>query len=345
MMTSTNTNDRPTVLILGANGRLGHAAMQAFADAGWNVLAQVRRPLAQPVPARVQQLTVPLADTAALVAQAAGARVVLHALNPPYTRWAQELLPMARQGIDVASRLGALFMLPGNVYNFGQGMPALLKEDTPQQPTTRKGRLRCELEAEMRARAATGLRSVVLRAGDFFGAGTGTWLDIAIAKRLRKGKLVYPAAMDVPHAWAYLPDLARAFVALAAHEPAQGFETFHFAGHTLTGAQLLDGLERAALSMGLVGARGLKRSAMPWLPMRLIGPFVPIVREVLEMAYLWHVPHALDGSRLHAMLGGPAPATPLDDALRASLVAMFGPPGRGAMAGSAASGTSHRISD
>ena len=53
----------------------------------------------------------------------AGATVVVHALNPVYTRWRQELMPMARQGMDLAQRLGATFMLPGNVYNFGSTMP------------------------------------------------------------------------------------------------------------------------------------------------------------------------------------------------------------------------------
>ena len=36
-------SNRPAVLILGANGRLGCAAAQAFNAAGWRVLAQVRR--------------------------------------------------------------------------------------------------------------------------------------------------------------------------------------------------------------------------------------------------------------------------------------------------------------
>ena len=32
-----------TAIVLGANGRLGAAAVQAFAAAGWRVLAQARR--------------------------------------------------------------------------------------------------------------------------------------------------------------------------------------------------------------------------------------------------------------------------------------------------------------
>ncbi|MCA6228948.1 MAG: NAD(P)H-binding protein, partial [Phenylobacterium sp.] len=132
---------RRTVLILGANGRFGAAAVKAFADAGWRVLAQARRPQAA-LPPGAEALTLALGETEALAAAAAGAEVVVHAVNPPYTDWETQLMPLGRQGMDVAERLGALFMLPGNVYAYGEAMPALLAEDTPERPTNAKGRLR-----------------------------------------------------------------------------------------------------------------------------------------------------------------------------------------------------------
>ena len=115
-----------TVLILGANGRLGAAAVQAFASAGWRVLARVRRAPAMALPLGAIALAVPMSDTDALAAAATHASIVLYAVNPPYAHWDSELLRLHRQGLEVARRLGALFMLPGNVYNFGDGMPALL---------------------------------------------------------------------------------------------------------------------------------------------------------------------------------------------------------------------------
>ena len=309
----------PNVLVLGANGRFGQAAVAAFAQAGWRVLAQVRRAPPQPLPAGTRACIAPLSDIDTLVAQAAGARVVVHAVNPPYTRWRQELLPAARQGMDLAQRLGARFMLPGNVYNFGEHMPTLLRPDTPQSPSNEKGRLRCELEAEMRVRAAGGQRSVVIRAGDFFGSGRGSWLDLVIVKSLSARKLVYPGPLDVPHAWAYLPDLVRAFVAVAAREDLPAFADLHFPGHTLTGTQCLGAVERAAASLGQVPARGWRHGSMPWGLIRAGGVLVPSWRAIAEMSYLWRVPHALDGTALHAAVGA-LPATPIDAALRAALL-------------------------
>ena len=307
-----------TVLVLGANGRFGQAAVRAFAAAGWRVLAQVRRAPAAPLPAGARALGVPLADTAALVAAADGASAVVYAVNPLYTRWSEEALPLARLGLDVAQRLGATFMLPGNVYPFGEQMPPLLHEDTPQHPSTEKGLQRQALEDEIAARCTQGLRAVVIRAGDFFGAGTGSWLDLVVAKRIAAGRLVYPGPMDLPHAWAYLPDLARAFVAVAGQNETPPWRRLHFAGHTLTGAELLDALERAARQLGIAPARGFRRSRMAWWPLKLAAPFWPMGRELVRMSYLWRVPHALDGSALQRAVG-PLPTTPIDTALVESL--------------------------
>ena len=308
-----------TVLILGANGRFGQAATRAFATGGWRVWAQMRRAPAQPLPAGAVALPVALTDTATLAAQALGASAVVHGINPVYTRWDQEAMPALQQAQAVAQRLGALFMLPGNVYNFGADMPALLQEDTPQHPGTAKGRIRCAMEAALQAAASQGQRSVVIRAGDFFGSGTGSWLDQAIVKSIARGKLVYPGPLDRVHAWAYLPDLAAAFVALAERPPVPAFEILHFEGHSLTGRQLLGALDTAAQSLGLRPAAGFAIGSLPWGLIRAMGLVHPLWRELARMSYLWRVQHALDGRRLAAQVALP-PATALVSALRQSLI-------------------------
>lgn len=313
---------RPSVLVLGAAGRLGLAAAQAFAAAGWQVHAQLRRADAA-LPSGAQRVKVALDDIDAMARAAAGVRAVVYAVNPPYTQWDRQMLPLARQGMALAERLGALFMLPGNVYGYGEGMPSVLREDTPEHPTTAKGRLRVALEAELRERAAAGrLRSVVIRAGDFYGGGHGSWLDLVVVKSLRAGKLVYPGPPELPHAWAYLPDLARAFVAVAAHDDhATPHRRLHFAGHTLTGNELLAAVEAAAAPLGLRPAGGFRRANMPWALLRLLAPVWPMMRELVAMSYLWRVPHRLDGAALQAA-AGPLVATPVAEAMAAALRAL-----------------------
>ena len=320
-MPSSNATER-TVLVLGANGRFGLAAAQAFAAAGWRVLAQVRRDGAPGMPSEATLVRASLAELAGAVAPAPTPGVVVHAVNPLYTRWSEEALPAARQGMDLAERVAARFMLPGNVYNFGAAMPERIDEATPQRPTTEKGRIRAAMEGELEARARAGrVRATVVTAGDFFGAGAGSWLDQAIVRSIARGRLVYPGDPRLVHAWAYLPDLARAFVALAELDALAPFERFAFAGHSVRGETFLAALEDAAASLGLTPPNGWRHGRMPWPLIRLGGLVVPMWREIATMSYLWRVPHALDGAKLAARCPGLA-ATPLGEALRASLVAL-----------------------
>jgi nucleoside-diphosphate-sugar epimerase len=313
-----------TVLVLGARGRFGLAAAQAFADAGWKVLGQMRPgakvPAHDAIDSRIHWLATDVHDNASLVLAAAGATVVVHAINPAYTHkaWKTEVLPLADAATEVARALQATLMVPGNIYNFGEDMPAVLREDTPQLARTIKGQIRIAMEAKLRF---SGVRTIVIRAGDFFGAGKGTWFDQVIVKDLQRGVLTYPGTHDVATAWAYLPDLARTFVAVAAKSALlPAFEVLHFAGHRVTGQQWLDELSPVAKSQAWIRqSASLRFSTMPWSLIRLGSLVLPTWAALAEMRYLWRTPHALANDKLIALLGA-EPRTPLNLAAKAALV-------------------------
>ena len=313
-----------TVLILGARGRFGLATARAFADAGWRVMAHMRAGADVPVEAagdaRVQWLAMDLHDTSALVKAAQGASVVVHAINPPYTHaaWKAQAQQLLDASIAVTRALGATLMFPGNVYNFGEGMPSVLKETTPQAARTVKGQIRVSMEEHLER---SGVRSIVIRAGDFFGSGKGTWFDQAIVKDIRKGVFTYPGKRDVATAWAYLPDLARTFVLVAAQrEKLPPFEVLHFAGSSITGQQWLDALSPVAIQQGWTKpSASLKFAGMPWPLIRLGALFIPTWAALVEMRYLWDTPHALANDKLVAVIG-PEPHTPLVQAANAAML-------------------------
>ena len=317
-----------TVLVLGGRGRFGLSAAQAFAAAGWRVLAQIRPGATAPQLPGVAWLPVAVDDTGTLARAAQGAAVVVHALNPIYTQWDRQAMPLLDAGLRVAGQLKALFMLPGNVYNFGSGMPELLAEDTPQLAHTRKGQIRIAMEQQMQQAArGDGLRNVVIRAGDFFGSGAGSWFDQVLVKDITSGKMTYPGAFDVPTAWAYLPDLAKAFVGVAdklleAPGHFAPFEVFHFQGHTLTGRDWADQLADAAWDNGwLRPGGGLRTGSLPWPLIQAAGLLMPMWRELGKMRYLWHTPHGLAGGKLAALIG-PEPHTEMSSAVQQSLLAL-----------------------
>ena len=58
----------------------------------------------------------------------------------------------------------------------------------------------------------------------------------------------------------------------------------------------------------------LRRVSFSWLGLRAVGLFRPFMREVIELSYLWFTPHALDGTKFEAFVGG-FEATPTSRAI------------------------------
>jgi len=297
-----------TIVILGAAGRIGDAASKAFVSAGWRVKGLARGRKGAELPLDVEWIKADATDRSALVHACSGADVVLNALNPQYTEWDQKVLPMAENVIAACEASGATQLLPGNVYNFGHGVCLQMREDMPELASTPKARIRIAMEELFRRRAEkSGVQTIVLRAGDFYG-GTkpGSWLDLLILSKLKRNVFTWPGAMDMPHAFAYLPDLGRGFVALAdVRENLPAFDRFHFAGHTLSGSEMLAAAED-------VLGHGLQRRGVPWALFRAGGLFMPMLREIATMSYLWRTPHSLDGSKLAATVGPLLSTSPLE---------------------------------
>lgn len=298
--------------MLGAAGRFGFAAAEAFRMGGWMVTSVVRPGAGSRAPRGTEVIETRVLDGDGLKNAVRGADVVLHALNPPYTEWERLALPLAFAAINAAESAGATLMFPGNVYNYGADMPPVLDEATPMQPTSRKGALRLVMENRMQEAAERGVRTIILRAGDFFGGGRGSWFDLVVAKDLANGIVTYPGPLELMHEWAYLPDLAASMVRLAeVREGLPPFATFGFPGHGVSGRAFVAAMVKAM-------RRDLKVRPMTWWLVHLLRPFLPLCRELSEMAYLWKVPHRIDGRKLEAAIGR-VPNTPLEQAIVRSL--------------------------
>ena len=310
------TQQRPLVAVLGANGRLGLSLVHAFSLAGWRVRAHSRdtgKGHSRPWPENVEPLICDARERLALMRGVRGVDVVVNALNPPYTQWDKNALELGANAIAAARAAGSLLLFPGNIYNFGNQLPATLTVETPQIANTTKAHLRIEMEKSLKKASEEGLDCIVLRGGDYFGGESrGAWFDRVITKHIGKRKVIYPGSTDRSHAWAYLPDFAETFVRVASlkNRP-RGFHVYHFPGYTLTGAQLHHALEQAlGISLNLKG--------MPWRSLKLASCVSPMARSLLEMRYLWERSHRIQDGALSELIGS-LPSTPLRDALRASL--------------------------
>lgn len=309
-----------TALVLGASGGIGGEVARQLRDAGWTVKA-LQRGLAAAHEVRdgIHWLRGDALNGSEVASAAQGCSVIVHAVNPPgYRDWDRLVLPMLDNAIAAATAQRATLVLPGTVYNFGPDAFPMLQEDSPQRPVTRKGAIRVEMEARLRAASERGMRALIVRAGDFFGPRAGNnWFSQGLIK---PGKAVAsisnPAAPGVGHQWAYLPDVARTMVELLARRDSlPAFASFHMAGHwDATGRQMAEAIQRVAARHG----RKPRIGALPWWLLNIASLFVVTFKEMREMRYLWQQPVRMDNAHLVATLGH-EPHTPLDEAVEAAL--------------------------
>jgi nucleoside-diphosphate-sugar epimerase len=310
-----------TALIVGATGGIGSETAGALAGRGWTVRALHRNPekarseFAWLGP--VEWVHGDAMNRAEVVAAARGAHVIVHAVNPPgYRNWGGLVLPMLENTIAAAKDAGARVALPGTVYNFGPAAFPVARESTPQYATTRKGKIRVAMETRLAEAAQSGVPTLIVRAGDFFGPhAQNSWFSQGLVKPGQPiSSVVYPGAREVGHAWAYLPDLAQTFARLLDREADLApFDVFHFGGHWFD-----RGVEMAEATLRAAGLPMSRIRRFPWFAIYLAAPFVETFREMIEMRYLWRHPLRLDNEKLVTFLGE-EPHTPLDQALRETL--------------------------
>ncbi|WP_028671045.1 NAD-dependent epimerase/dehydratase family protein [Saccharospirillum impatiens] len=309
-------------LILGITGGVGNATARALANHGWQLRALHRNPEQAKLTLKGHWPTIDWqqgdATHSDAVSQAAvGCNLIVHGVNPPgYRNWRGLALPMLTASIAAAKTSGATLLFPGNVYNFGPDAWPDVTETSAQNPVSRKGKIRVEMEQMLKDAAKHGCQSIILRAGDFFGPNAGSsWFENVLVKPGRRVRSVtYPGQHQAGHAWAYLPDLAETFARLAERRrELDAFASFNLGGHYLApGVGMAEAIRDAA------GEPAATIRGFPWWSLRLIGPFNETFRELAEMRYLWENTLRLNNHKLAAFLGE-EPHTPIRQALTMTL--------------------------
>jgi nucleoside-diphosphate-sugar epimerase len=313
----SNEARSPVALVLGATGGIGGAVAHALKARGWTVRALNRN--ASALQGRKPEFEWRQGDAIVagdVSAAASGVDLIVHAVNPPgYRDWEKLVLPMLDNAIAAASHHGARLLVPGTVYNFGPDARPNPVEDSPQNPETRKGKIRVAFEKRLRRASANGTQVIMVRAGDFFGPGAANnWFAQLVTPGKPVKAVVNPGRKGVGHQWAYLPDLAETMMRLVeCSSSLPAYADYHFEGFWDH-----DGMQMANAIGRVVGQPDIRVRRFPWPLAYLASPFVRLFREVLEMRYLWQEPLHLTNGKLTAAIGE-EPRTPIDEAVRATL--------------------------
>jgi nucleoside-diphosphate-sugar epimerase len=295
-------------VVLGGSGGIGGAVVSELAARGHEVRAVSRHP-APTVPDGVRQHRADVATRDGAATACEGAAVVYHCLQPPYNRWAEELPILNRTVSEAVAREGAKLVVADNLYMYGP-IPGPITEASPQQPSSRKGRVRKEAaDALLAAHAAGRIRVTIGRASDYYGpGGTNSIAGKTVFGAAVAGRAVrWPGNADQPRTFSYLPDLARALVTLGRSDTADGIAWVVPAAPPLTAHALVRLMELAL-------RRRVKLVVTSKLAMRLAGLRIPQARELPDIWYQFEAPFVADGSAFEAAFGAFAP-TPHESAV------------------------------
>ena len=296
-----------SVLVLGA-GPVGSAVTAALRERGRQVTVATRSATALP---GARAVGLDAADAGALARAATGCSTIFICTNPPYHRWRSEWPPIVDAVIQAARATGADIVMVGNLYSYGQAtMP--MTERSPEIPAESKGEVRRDLWATLRAATERGdVRAVEVRASDYFGPGAtadahlGARFFVPILAGKRSSAVGNP---DLPHSWAFLPDMANTLIAASEHEGEWGRIWHVPAATTLSRTEICRQIDDR------YGVSGSVTGLPSWL-LSAVGVFNPVLREVAASSYQMTAPFLSDAGETERKLGVRATAweTALDD--------------------------------
>ena len=299
-------------MVLGASGAMGKAVVAELTRRNLP-MRQVERSVS------VRGATYVAADLlkeADAVAAIEGASHVYVCVGIPYAAavWAREWPIVMQNVISAAERAKAVVVFFDNMYMYGPSpLQNPIREDHPQSPESKKGKVRKMIADMLLAEHANGrVKAVIGRSADFYGPGArNSLLYITVLDRMLKGKNPqWLGPVDVPHSFAYTLDNGRALVTLALDEGAYG-SVWHLpvATPTPTVAQMIEKISRELTKTFTV-------SVMPPLMMRLLAPFIPPLKEASEMVFQVRDPYVFSDAKFRARYPDFA-TTSLDDGIAA----------------------------
>ncbi|MCB0588764.1 MAG: NAD-dependent epimerase/dehydratase family protein [Phaeodactylibacter sp.] len=280
--------------ILGAGGAIGvplARALKAYTD---SVRLVGRHP--EKVNDDDQLFVADLAIASQVHEAIKGSGVAYLLVGLPYDikAWRRLWPVIMRNVIDACKAHNTKLVFFDNIYIYDPDYLGRMTEETPLRPVSKKGKVREQLVRMIMDEVEAGnLTALIARAADFYGPGVqSSVLQETVLKNLLNGKKAqWFARLDKNHSFTYTPDAGKA-TALLGNTP----DAYNQSWHLPASQEKLTGKEWIDLFARELGVEP-RYQALPIWMLRLIGLFVPIMRELAEMAYQFDRDYFFDSSK------------------------------------------------
>lgn len=213
--------------------------------------------------------------------------------------WQAEWPRVMRNAIDACKQHDASLVFFDNVYAYGR-VDGVMTEDTPFNPISKKGEVRAKIAMMLLDEMRSGnLQAMIVRSADFYGPGAvQSFPHATVFARLKAGKTPqWIGNPDTVHTFTFTPDAGQAVAVLARSTEAYG-QTWHLP----TTKEPLTGTDFVRLACELAGQPFKLQVAPRWM-LKLMGIFMPVLRENEEMMYQFEYDYRFDSSKIESAFG------------------------------------------
>jgi nucleoside-diphosphate-sugar epimerase len=285
--------------ILGANGIIGQE-LSKHLPKYTSIIRQVSRN-PKKVNASDELVKADLMNYAETEKAIAGSRVVylLAGLKYDTKVWQQQWPVIMRHAIDACKKHKAKLVFFDNVYANGL-VNGVMTETTAYNPSSKKGEVRARIATTLMDEVKAGnLDAMIIRAADFYGPGaTLSLIHNMVTERLKAGKKAqWIGDPKKIHTFTYTPDAGRSVALLGNAD-----EAYNQVWHALTSPERItgEGIIRSAYEVMNMPDKGIQ--AMSKTGVRVLGLFISVLREFVEMMYQFENDYIFDSSKASKFL-------------------------------------------
>ena len=280
--------------ILGGNGTIGSVLAKELTKYTNSIRLVSRHP--KKVNATDELFPADLSDPEQVEKAIAGSEVVYLLVGFEYTLkvWLDKWPKLMRATIDACIKHHAKLVFFDNVYLYDIGAIPHMTEDSSINPPSKKGMVRRQIaDMLMTAVKAGKLTGLIARSADFYGPSNDkSFLIEVVYKNIKKGKKPnWFIKADKKHSFTYTPDAAKATAILGNTADAYG-QVWHLP----TDKNSLTGKEMISLFTKEMNVAD-KVFVLPMWLLKLLGLFIPLMKEMPEMMYQYDRDYVFDSSK------------------------------------------------
>jgi nucleoside-diphosphate-sugar epimerase len=301
--------------ILGSGGAIGIALAKELKKYTNDIRLVSRNP--KKINATDQIFTADLTKPDEVLKAIEGSEIVYLVVGLEYKikLWREQWPLLMKSVIDACIMHKSKLVFFDNVYMIGGDNVKHITEDSPISPVSKKGEIRAELDQMIFDQIAKGnLKAIIARSADFYGPVKDRSLLMELVyKNLSAGKKAqWFCNAKAKHSFTYVPDAAKGTALLGNTEDA-----YNQIWNLPTDQNVLTGEDW----INLFAAEMDKRSNYQVIPLwmiKLLGIFVPLMREFPEMTYQYDRDYFFDSSKFEKRFK--IKATNYQDGVRETIV-------------------------